>query len=61
MDTPQLARLVHAARVRDDSDLLDHSLSVVAHTDGFVGGIQAALQALVVRRDPGRAGISVAL
>jgi hypothetical protein len=61
MHAPQLARLGHAARVRNDSDLGDHSLSVVAHSDGFAGGVQASLQALIVGRDSGRAGITVAL
>ena len=56
----QLARVPHAAGVRDHVDLAVHAVGVVGDAQVLLLHHQRALQALVVRGDAGRAGVLVA-
>src|SRR5205807_4455562 len=57
---PELARVPAAARVRDHVDLAVHALRVVRDAQELLFYDETALQPVVVRGDPGRAGVQVA-
>src|SRR3954466_1914354 len=56
----ELARVAHAAGVRDHVDLAVHVVGVVRDAQVFLLHHERALQPLVVRRHAGRAGVLVA-
>ncbi len=61
MKASQSARLRHSAGMGDDADLLAHVQRVLFDAFRLVFRYQSALQFSVVRRNPGRAGVLVAL
>ena len=61
MKASQSAGFRHAAGMGDDANFLAHVFRILSYAFCLVFGYQSALQFFVVRRNPGRSGVLVAL
>ena len=61
MPATEFTRLMHAARMRDDTNFVADVFNVVGYTCRFLFMDETALQFFIMGSDAGRAGVLVAL